>query len=293
MGSLRKRAIKVKLNVSAWKGKKQDPGIEGEVARAHGVKGRAGEWKGNLFPGCDEELKSILDAETALRGYYYANTRKWNDNEQIITSEQFMPFVEEMSKLQGIFEQRVDTFLNVYPERVEAAMLNRGSLASRQDYPSTAALRLKYRVRLQFFPLEDSGDFRLSIPEEAEERLVKQLDEGVKERVEAAMQDSKERIVVCLRNALSNLNKVKGSGRYRSEWYTNLGELLSVAEGFNLTEDEDYAKAVSEIKRAFEYMDSEAIEQDTLGEGSRRQAADAVQKIMDNMSGFFAPLEEE
>lgn len=285
--SLRKRAIKVKLNISAWKGMKKDSQVEGEVAAAHKIKGKAGKWQGNLFPACDEELKMILDAETALRGLYYSKTRKWNDNEQILTSEQFLPFVEEMSKLRGLFEQRVDTFLNVYDERVEQAMQNRGSLASRIDYPTKDEVKEKFEVRLQFFPLEDSGDFRLEIPEEAEEKLVKQLDEGVAERLQECMKDSKERLVKALQNALINLNKVKGSGRYRGEWYTNLQELLEVAESFNLADDAEYSEAVKKVKDAFAYMDEEAIEEDSLCEGSRKQAANAVQKIMDDMSSFF------
>lgn len=289
MGSLRKRAIKVKLNISAWKGKKLDHSVEGEVARAHNVKGKAGEFKGNLFPSCREELDAILEAETALRGLYYARTRRWNDNEQVIPSELFMPFVEEMSQLQALFEQRVETFLNVYDERVAQALLNRGSLASQADYPTLAEVREKFGVRLQFFPLEDSGDFRLDIPEEAEEKLIKQLDEGIESRIQECMADSKDRLIKCLQNALQNLNKVKGSGRYRGEWYQNLQDVLAFAEGFNFADDPEYAEVVRKAKDALAYMDPEAIEDDSEGQGSRLQAAKAVQKIMDDMSSFFAP----
>lgn len=285
--SLRKRAIKVKLNISAWKGYQKDAGVESEVAEAHKIKGKAGKWQGNLFPGCDEELKSVLDAETALRGFYYGNTRKWNDNEQVIPSQAFMPFVEKMSKLKGLFEQRFDTFENVYEDRVAQALLNRGTLASPADYPSKASLRTKYNVRLQFFPLEDSGDFRLDIPDEETEKLVKQLDEGVSERLKEAMKDSKDRLLKCLQNSLMNLNKVKGSGRYRGEWYENLKELLEVADAFNLSNDGDYSTAVNKVKDAFSLMDPDAIEEDAEGQGARKDAADAVQKIMDTMSGYF------
>lgn len=285
--SLRKRAMKVRLNISAWKGMKKDSRIEGEVASAHNVKGKAGKWQGNLFPGADTELKSVLDAETAIRSFFYSNTRKWNDGEQIITSQQYQSFVEEISKLMGLFEQRVDTFLSSYEDRKVQALANRGTLASPSDYPSLDEVKAKFEIRLRFYPLEDAGDFRLDIPEEENQKLARELEEGVGERLQVAMQDSKDRILFCLDQALQNLRKVKGSGRYRGEWHQNLSELLNVADAFNLTEDDGYAQGVQEVRIAFEKMDEEAIAEDTLGEGARADAANAVEKIMANMGSFF------
>jgi len=294
---LRERASKVRLNVSTYKGTKIERRVAQEVADLHDVKGKSGTFKANLFPGCDDEIKALNQAESAIRDFHYDTTFEWQRGVRLLPSEYFLKYQERMGVLRGIYEQRADTLLNVWDERVEQAMLNRGTLANRGDYPSKE--RVSATVRVNISPLEDPNDWRLKVGDEAVQKAVDAA--TIAASAEARAEQDKlltegmtkvwERFGKVLENAKRNLQVTKGTGRYRDEWVENLSQFLEVVDGLNLTDDPKLKDLAEKTRKVMDEIDPEAIEDDGEREGEREKASEQVESIFDQMSALFTPDE--
>jgi hypothetical protein len=294
---MRERASKVVLSISTYKGTKIERRVSQEVADLHDIKGKSGTFKANLFPGCDEEIKALNQAESAIRDYHYDHTFDWRRGERLLPSELFLPYVKHMGTLRGIYEQRLDNLLSVWDSRVEQAFKNRGSLANRRDYPSLDQVKSACEVRVNISPLEDPNDWRLKVEDEALQAAVDeatlQASEEARDEQEKLLQEGMsrvwERFNKVLDNAKRNLQVTKGTGRYRSEWVSNLQEFLEVVDGLNLTDDPKLKDLASKARSAMSAIDPDAVEDDTEREGPRAEASQKVEEICDQMSALFSP----
>jgi hypothetical protein len=296
---LRERATKVRLSVSTYKGTKIESRVAREVADLHDVKGKAGTFKANLFPGCDEEIKALNQAESAIRDFHYDTTFEWERGVRLLPSEGFLPYQTRMGVLRGIYEQRLDALLSVWDERVAQALMNRGSLANKGDYPSLDQVKKACEVRLSISPLADAKDWRLKVEDEAMQKAIDEATEAataeaVREQdalLETGMEKVWGRFEKLLSNAKRNLQVTKGTGRYRDEWVENLGQFLEVVDGLNLKNDPKLKDLAAKAREAMAEIDPEAVEEDSEREGARAQASEKVESIMDQMSALFTPEE--
>ena len=264
------------------------------------MKGKAGTFKANLFPGCDEEIKALNQAESAIRDFHYDTTFEWERGVRLLPSEGFLPYQTRMGVLRGIYEQRLDALLTVWDERVAQALTNRGTLANKGDYPSKDQVAKGCEVRVSISPLADAKDWRLKVEDESMQKAIDEATEtataeAVKEQdalLEAGMVKVWERFGKLLTNAKRNLQVTKGSGRYRDEWVDNLGQFLEVVDGLNLKSDPKLKELAEKARETMSEIDPEAVEEDSEREGARAQASEKVEAIFDQMSALFSTEEE-
>lgn len=292
--SLRTRLMLAKCSISLWGNMRKDSGVEREVAQAkHVKKGRAGRWDTNLLSGADEEYNQLASALGAVRDFHYENTLRWGHGEQALPNERFIAYAKGMGELKGIAEQKLETLLEVWDERVKQAQENSPELTKKFTYPSKAELK-KCGVTITIGPMPESGDLILETSDaEAQELLEKsrmELDSLADERVREAKRDLFQRLDTLLRNASRNLG-VGTSGRYREEWYDNLAAFADAAPQMNFDKDEKLTELVEEVKdkvlNPFKKEDFSKKDNKDGFNDTREEAEEAVNDILSRMQGIF------
>lgn len=124
------------------------------------------------------------------------------------------------------------------------AQNSQGGLFDPNAYPDLTDLRRSFRFRINYRPVTDMGDFRVSMQEEELSTLRQQVEEATKESMNAIMRAPLER----LKQVVARLHEVTGKGeREIINKRTGIGEIRSpifrdsvcenIAEEINLLHD--------------------------------------------------------
>ena len=290
--SLRNRLMLASCTIHLkWGNKRKDSLVQDEVGKLKNVKkGNAGDWKTNLLAGADEEYEALKSAQNLCRSFHYDTTLSWGKRgEQVLPSEMFLHYSTNMMQLRAMADQRLEDLISVWDTRVAEAKLNSPELTSKFSYPSGDELRRLCGVSIEINPLPTAGDLILDIEDEEAQKLLVEERQRIelleKERVKGAMKDLWKRFEKILLNAERNLSLDVGQGRFRTEWYENLGEFVVLADKLNFEKDEKLTDLVSKAKSEIlkDTVDVYKDEEDT-----RQDGEEAVKDILNQMKGIFA-----
>jgi hypothetical protein len=205
---------------------------------AHG----AGQYRKDLYP--KSLVQPIVAVETQARAYIDSTTYPWHRGEDLLPSSRFMQFADRMAKFDLEFDQAVTAFLNNWSNVMMLAQNSQGGLFDPNAYPDLTDLRRSFRFRINYRPVTDMGDFRVSMQEEELSTLRQQVEEATKESMNAIMRAPLER----LKQVVARLHDVTGKGeREIINKRTGIGEIRSpifrdsvcenIAEEINLLHD--------------------------------------------------------
>ena len=287
---LRARGLLVQCTISVYAGKQTDHRVEGEVARAHAVKGNAGRFAGNLFPGCDGLIARLGAASRAVRAEHYLRTLPWVRGTQILPAAGFMEYEKEMLRVRGAFDAAVNALLDGWTDLVEQALLNRGSLADRSDYPSADGVARLCGVAIRYSPLAGAADWRLEASDlavaDAMPRLREQFSQEVGSAVGEAASEVRRRLAEILREAARNLGVRKGDGgKYRDGWASSLDSLLALIPGFSSLAPDPVVDGMLDECRIL-VREAAAAQDDAQGMGARAMAEAKVRALLVGCGGW-------
>src|SRR4030095_9202991 len=103
-------------------------------------------------------------------------------------------------------ENAIDAFIRDYPQNVSAARGVLQSAFNPSDYPTTETIRRKFGFNLDYKPLPDAGDFRISILREEMDELRNHLNTRVAEAEQEVIRDLAKRMAKPLANMIDRLN---------------------------------------------------------------------------------------
>lgn len=236
--SIQSSAMLVDLSISKWEGRKKEKQVTESVAHQALADQQMLNTTKRLLD-C-AELKQIKTLAGAMGVLHRKLTLPWGDSGmRILSNTGYIDYHQQMTAHIQQFNDLVDKFMLAYDHAIQQAARRLGTLYNPADYPSRDAVRRKFGVKLNYMPLPASGDFRLDIPQQAQQELQAQYERAFTERMEQAVSDIWHKLHGPLANMSQRLDYRDGDApsRFRDTLVSNVQEIADVMRTTNITND--------------------------------------------------------
>jgi hypothetical protein len=278
---LHDEAMIVRLSISNWTARKFDKRVSREIAVEHQVSADVGRYNKVLID--KEAIREVTQAISAARTFHCENTLPWDDGGgRILPAKNFLVYSKEMRVLKQRFEEAVSRFVENYDKHRNDARRKLNGMFREEDYPGRWEIKAKFGFSTDIDPVPTSEDFRVSVGDKDMERIRKQLEDRVAERMGEATRDLFIRlndVVGRLAEALSEDGKI-----FRNSKVENIIEVVNLLPRLNVANDPELEALCKETKKKLC-----ALEPQTLRDSSaaRSNAAEDAKALMDKMGGYF------
>lgn len=275
---IQKKGIIVSFSASQWTARKLDKTVTHDVNSSYGASADAGRYNKLLVQ--KDKTNAIAQIVNEARAYHYKNTLCWSDNnERLLSTDLYMDYVQEMSRLQNKFATEVDVFLKEYNDIIENEKVRLSNLFNRNDYPSMDNLERKFNFSFIFMPVPET-DMRVSLNNIEIEKIRKQVEAHIENMTLTAMRDIWQRIkdvLVTMRDKLSDTDSI-----YRDSLFTNVQELVDMLPKFNVTNNKEIAAITKEMQQI---KIEPQLNRDSIP--IRQQTVEQVDSILDMFKANF------
>jgi len=240
------RAMLAAIHISVWTAIKHDRKVSREVAEQHGAYAGAGRYNKQLLREA-ERLESLRSLSGQIRQYFYKITLPWSDEGyRLLPAHFYFDLTTKMREFETTFSQQVEEFLAVYPSYIEQVRPELNGLFREEDYPSTDKLRNKFGVKLEVLPIPSGNDFRVTLSEEEQARVAREIDENVRQLLQKGTEDLWTRLKGVVAHMVERLNEPES--RFHTSLVTNIGELVDLLPCLNVNQDEELNRFAGEIR---------------------------------------------
>jgi hypothetical protein len=240
------RAMLAAIHISVWTAIKHDRKVSREVAEQHGAYAGAGRYNKQLLREA-ERLESLRSLSGQIRQYFYKITLPWSDEGyRLLPAHFYFELTTKMREFEQAFSQQVEEFLAVYPSYIEQVRPELNGLFREEDYPSTDKLRNKFGVKLEVLPIPSGNDFRVTLSEEEQARVAREIDDNVRQSLQKGTEDLWTRLKGVVAHMVERLNEPES--RFHASLVTNIGELVDLLPRLNVNQDEELNRFAGEIR---------------------------------------------
>jgi hypothetical protein len=240
------RAMLAAVHISIWTAIKHDRKVSREVAEQHGAYAGAGRYNKQLLREA-ERLESLRSLSGQIRQYFYKITLPWSDEGyRLLPAHFYFELTTKMREFEQAFAQEVEEFLAIYPSYIQQVRPELNGLFREEDYPSTDKLRNKFGVRLEVLPIPSGNDFRVTLSEEEQARVAREIDESVRQSLQKGTEDLWARLKGVVAHMVDRLNEP--DSRFHASLVTNIGELVDSLPRLNVNQDEELNRFAGEIR---------------------------------------------
>lgn len=279
------KAMLVYLNVSGWSARRRDEGASNEVAKTHNTNAkRAGNYNKCLIDPKAESYKAVKQAEDAIRKFHYAHTLPWAQNgAQMLPAEEFFEYAAEMQKLEGAWREAVDVFIADYPRLKDNARHELNGLYKAEDYPCEGALRAKFAYRVDYFPVPDKADWRVTLGDAHEAEIKANIEAQVEAASREAMRDLAHRLYEPVAHMVQKLSVPEAI--FRDSLIENVRDICTLLPKLNLTGDKELAKLCAEARDKLTLTPANALRTDAVARAKKAEVAHQIAKKMEAYMG--------
>ena len=229
---LAERALLVTLNISQWQARKRDKKVTKEVTRQHDAVGNAGNFNKMLLN--RDTLAEITKVVSAARSAHAQMSLAWGDNgDRIVAGSLFPAYAKKMQELRFEFEDEVRKFVPAYPQFVQEARKELGSMYEPDDYPADVSSKFSFKVGVS--PLATAADFRVDLSTEHIDDIKRELVREHDERQKKMLKECYEKVRVVVKRISENCAKEKPV--IYDSLMGNARDLVSILPALNLTND--------------------------------------------------------
>tara|TARA_R110000868_G_scaffold241686_1_gene497184 strand:- start:7430 stop:8341 length:912 start_codon:yes stop_codon:yes gene_type:complete len=283
--SISSAAMLVELSIGTWTGRKLDKRASQAVTTDnHADKGVANVHK-KLLGDC-AELDAVQKFTANARNTHYACTMPWSDTGlRLLPTTQYFKYHQEMTTLQNEYKRLVDTFLDAYSWEIQNSQLKLGDLFNADEYPTADSLTSKFRFKMNYMPLPDVGDWRVSISNETEDALRSQYEGYYATQLQAAMSDVWKRAHDALTKMSERLDYADDMNKkvFRDSLVTNVQDMIELLDVCNVTNDPVMAQAQCDLDDAMRGITPDALREDLYLRAETRRKVNEVRKTIDNL----------
>jgi|688.fasta_scaffold179135_4 hypothetical protein len=270
---LRSRAMLATLNISVWNPKKKDTAATLETLIKHGASREAGAFVKNLLP--EGAIDRVKKSEGVLRSLFYKHTLPWRDDGiRILPSAAWEDFSNDEREAHREFDTAVGEFLVNYDAHRNKARVALNGLFNESDYPPVEVVRTKFGVRVSWFPLPDSTDFRVDLPQEIRDQLGAEIDSSVKDSMKVANDALYERLSDALGRVVERLDD--GDKVFRNTLITNLRDLCVQIPKLNVMGDETILRLVGKAEKIANLEPDQIRADETVRQTAHKTAGDIL-----------------
>jgi hypothetical protein len=141
-----------------------------------------------------------------------------------------------------------------------------------EDYPSTEKLRAKFGVKLEVLPIPSGNDFRVTISEEEQARVAREIDANVRQSLQKGTEDLWSRLQSVVSHIADRLNAPES--RFHASLVTNVFDLVDLLPQLTVGQDQELNRFAAEIRnRLCAYPAHELKKSDILRVATASDAA--------------------
>jgi hypothetical protein len=288
--NLFKRCILVKLNVSAYTGRKLDKNVSAEIDEQKQTKTKGGNYNKMLFPKC-ERFKAIGKQINVIREFVNTNTNVFEKGGwRIMKFNRYITFCEEINPMLDKLRQDIDNFTDEtnYEESVASSIFLLSNLVTRAEYPSAQEIKRKFRYKLEECPVPD-GSFHVQATEEVRQKLESDMIATMTKKLTESMEDVVDRIQDVVHKAIKGLEDeqvpvktkqgLKFHQTFRDTLLGNIHDICDIGDSLNLTDDPKITKLISDLRQAVNGRDAQMCrDSDSVRHATKRSLEDVVSK---------------
>ena len=276
---LHEKALLVTLSRGLPPLSKTDKAITAEIRRRHGTdKLRASK---TLLP--DTALEPIRAVHNEGYEWHRQHTVAWgDDSSRLLASLHYLEYMETMRRFRLTAEQLADEFTRDYPLYVAEAQRQLNGAFNVADYPSQSVIRGKFKFQLDFAPVPDGGDLRISMQREEMDALRESIERSVREAEQSARADVARRIAEPLAKMVARLSDPDSV--FRDSLVGNLREICDLLPALNVTGDAQLEAVRQRIQGDLYHTDAALLRDNSV---VRASTARKAQEILDTMTDYF------
>jgi len=288
--SLATSAVLVNAEVSVWSATKQDRVISNEVTTAKKADHSAGRYVKNLLAD-DPTHKQLLNYRQTVYNWLRRSTYDWNGSLRLLPVVNLPKFKTEFQHHEKSYFALRDEFLAKYPTIVSNMAFKQGDMFNRQEYPDVNQIKDKFRIRLYVAEVPQS-DFRCSIAQDLAEDLKityqKQVNDEIVPQVMSDIANQFMEVMesishCCGVDEISSSTDGEVKTKKRKIYETTVDKAKDLCEtfrSFNLTNDEELAKASVSLEKVLGGVSAEDIrESDAVRESVKKGVDDILMKF--------------
>jgi hypothetical protein len=228
------------------------------AAKGTGADPEAIDGKKIILAGAKIEWDAIAAADRRMREVFNSLTKAFGSARyRLIPNREMMEIFKKVGKSKAEYEEKVEAFVQMFPELVEKAKIKMGpELFDPSDYPDQEKLREQFVVDIDVIPLPDGATYSDAVPE----AMLKRLQAKTKARTNQHMLNAVSEALTAVKANLAKLSAdcrssaapiEKGERKtmlYEST-FTHVitsGELMGM---FNIFEDKRIAKVSKQIAK--------------------------------------------
>jgi hypothetical protein len=284
---IKERAMLAAIHISIWTAVKHDRKVSRDVANQHGAHESAGRYNKKLLQGA-EKLEALRTLAGQIRQHFYKITLPWSDEGlRLLPAHFYFELTGKMREFDQVFAQQVDEFLAVYPSYIEQVRPELNGLFHEEDYPSVEKLRTKFAVKLEVLPIPSGDDFRVTLSEEEQARVAREIDASVRQSLQRGTEDLWTRLKGVVTHLVDRLNDPES--RFHSSLVTNVFDLVDLLPRLNVGQDEELNRFANDIRnRLCTFTAKELKQNDILRVATANDAA----ALLDEMDAVLRNREQ-
>lgn len=198
--SIKDNALIVTLSVGKPQMTKTDERGTSAAERANNAH-NAGNYRKNLYP--QQLVKPLRAVESAARSYIESVTYPWSRGEYLLPTARFIEFADRIDKYKLEYDMSATAFLNNWANVMYHAQQQQGDMFDGSAYPDVSELKRRFKFVVNYKPVTDMSDFRVSLQDEELDKLSQTVEANTKQAMEDMMRAPLER----LREVVGRLNE--------------------------------------------------------------------------------------
>jgi len=280
--SIASSAMLVNLSVGNWTARKLDRKVSEDVDKQNGTAGRAGNYHKNLLAGA-HQLDLINKFVANTRNRHYHLTLPWADSgPRLLPMKRFFDYKSEADSWVSKYNEMKKELVVCYPTMVSAAAFQLGNMFDRNEYPEVEQIERKFYMEVNFWPVPETGDFRVDCEMEIRNELNEHYRQLYDKQVGAAMGDAWSRLHGVLKHMVDRLTDDDEGDRkiFQASMIDKANELIDTLDSMNITNDTQLENARASLAAALagvsvkDLRDSKAVRHDV-----RTQVEDILNKF--------------
>lgn len=278
---LQEQAILVSLSIKTWSARKNDKETTQEILFTKGAKANSGNFSKRLLS--KEYVQKYLDIASSARDYHKTMTMPWTEGKGMLSMKFYQQYVEKMNDFKDQFEYVVhNEFIPNYASYIDLDKDSLNGLHRIEDYPTQEKIAKKFGFSVEFEPIPDTNDLRISMSSSEREELKKSIESHLKDKQVQAMTDLWRRLYDCV----SNMHKVLSNdkGKVHDSLLEKVIDLTELLPDMNLMEDQKLEQMRQEVVSKLCTHDISDLRKDKV---VRSQVASDAKALSDAMVGYL------
>jgi len=292
MAELQERAMLVHLKIEQWTATRNDKRVVKEVAEKHQTNGRKiGNFSKKLID--PDALKQLCQVINAAREDHRDLTLPFDDvGYRLLPAVGYEGYCETMRRHGAGFDRERRKFILAYPNLVNDARTELGSLFRASEYPRHDDLARRFGFKTSFRPIPESGHFVVEVAAEQ----AASIDQEARQAAERAASDVWHRVHDRAKKLASGLRAyADDSGEvqrnFRNSLIENIEHLADLLPKLNFMAEPGLEQMARRLKDDLCRYQADALKQapDLRRRVAQQadQVCDDVDQVLASMSGYI------